>query len=317
MPVVVPNFASSTEDRASGAQVIEGSVKFENKSRLQRTTSGTDGNQRVYTFSAWYKPAEYDSSRYLFDAKGSGENPICFDTGRLRHSYNNGSDIWDRTSTRYFKDANAWYHVVVSVDMTLANQDDRVRTFVNNDRTVEFTQPTNFRPTQNYEADINKASCTNALGWWINGTSRDLKGWMSNVHLVDGVALEPTDFGFQDLLTDTWRPKKFNKDIPNRKGRLFSNTFTASGNGFGSNPTTYAFNGDLSNGFNNSAGGQIITWNSSTFNLSGNVRMYTKSSSGVYDIYINGNSTKVADTGSSYAWVDCGTHDFINEIQWA
>ena len=69
MPVVVPNFASSTEDRASGAQVIEGSVKFENKSRLQRTTSGTDGNRRVYTFSAWYKPAEYDSSRYLFDAK--------------------------------------------------------------------------------------------------------------------------------------------------------------------------------------------------------------------------------------------------------
>ena len=316
MPVIVPNFASSTEDRASGAQVIEGSVKFEGKSRLQRTTSSTDGNQRVYTFSAWYKPAEYDGSRYLFDVKGAGENPIAFDTGRLRHSYNNGSDIWDRTSERFFKDANAWYHVVASVDTTHPTTDDRVKLYVNGQRITDFTGSS--RPSQGYQSDTCKASCTNALGWWINGTSRDLKGWMSNVHLIDGSALEPTDFGFQDPLTNTWRPKKFNKDIiPSRKGRVFSSTFTASGNGFGSLPPSLAFNGSLGDGFNNSAGGQWITWDSSSYNLSGNVRMYTKSSSGVYDIYINGNGTKVADTGSSYAWVDCGTHDVINEIQWA
>lgn len=312
---VIPQIVS--EDRASGAQIIEGSLKFEDKSRLERTTSGTDGNRRTYTFSAWYKTGEYDGSRYLFDAKGSSENPICFDGGRLRHSYNNGSDIWDRTSTRYFRDTNAWYHVLVSVDMTLSNQDDRVRTFINNERILAFTQPTNFRPTQNYEADINKASCTNALGWWINGTSRDLKGWMSNVHLLDGSALEPTDFGFQDPLTNTWRPKKFIRDIPNQKGRVFSNTVTASGAGFGAEPPSKAFNGNMGDGFNNSAGGQWITWNSSSYNLSGNLRIYCKSSSGLYDIYVNGNATKVADTGSSYAWVDCGTHTKINEVQWA
>ena len=153
MPVVVPNFASSTEDRASGAQVIEGSVKFENKSRLQRTTSSTDGNRRVYTFSAWYKPSEYDGSRYLFDAKGgTEENPIAFDSGRLRHNYWNGSDVWDRTSTRYFRDLNAWYHVVVSVDMTLSNQDDRFKTYVNNERITDFTNTS--RPSQNYESAI-------------------------------------------------------------------------------------------------------------------------------------------------------------------
>ena len=71
----------------------------------------------------------------------------------------------------------------------------------------------------------------------------------------------------------------------------------------------------LSNGFNNNAGGQIITWNTTTYNLSGNVRIYGRGSA--YDVYINGNATKVADMPSSNGWVDLGTHGSINEIQWA
>ncbi len=321
--MAVLNFASSTEDRASGSQIIEGSVKINSalNARLERTPSSA-GNRMVYTISVWCKNTLTSSgSQYIFDAKGptgvNGENPLCFDSGRLRHSFNNGSDIWDRTSTKYFRDTG-WYHVVASVDMTLATQDDRVRTFVNNVRVTDFTQPTNYRPSQNSEAAINDDGVIHAIGWWINGSSREYDGYLSQFHLIDGSALEPTDFGFHDPLTNTWRPKKFTKDIPNQKGRTFSSTVTASGNswGGGAGPEK-AFNGSLGDGFNNGAGGQIITWNSSTFNLSGNVRCYCYSSSGVYDIYINGNSTKVADTPSSYAWVDCGTHAEINEIQWA
>ncbi len=321
--MAVVNYASSTEDRVSGAQVIERSLKFNSRlnARLERTPS-TAGNRRVYTISVWCKNTITSSgSHYIFDAKGptgvNGENPIAFDNGRLRHSFNNGSDIWDRTSEKYFRDTG-WYHIVASVDMTLANQDDRVRTFVNNVRITDFTNTS--RPSQNYESAINDDSVVHAIGWWINGTSREFDGYLSQFHLIDGSALEPTDFGFQDPLTDTWRPKTFEKSsrIPNRKGRVFSSTVTASGSGFGgSTGPEKAFDGDMSTGFNNGAGGQWITWNTSSYNLSGNLRIYCKSSSGLYDIYVNGNGTKVADTGSSYAWVDCGTHDVINEVQWA
>ena len=321
--MAVLNFASSTEDRASGSQIIEGSVKINSalNARLERTPSSA-GNRMVYTISVWCKNTLTSSgSQYIFDAKGptgvNGENPLCFDSGRLRHSFNNGSDIWDRTSTKYFRDTG-WYHVVASVDMTLATQDDRVRTFVNGVRVTDFTQPTNFRPNQNSEAAINDDGVIHAIGWWINGSSREYDGYLSQFHLIDGSALEPTDFGFHDPLTNTWRPKKFTKDIPNQKGRTFSSTVTASSNswGGGAGPEK-AFNGSLGDGFNNGSGGQWITFDTSSYNLSGNVRCYCYSSSGVYDIYINGNSTKVADTPSSYAWVDCGTHDVINEIQWA
>ena len=36
-----------------------------------------------------------------------------------------------------------------------------------------------------------------------------------------------------------------------------------------------------------------------------------------YDVYVNGNATKVADMPGSNAWVDLGTYEKINEIQWA
>ena len=70
-----------------------------------------------------------------------------------------------------------------------------------------------------------------------------------------------------------------------------------------------------SNYANNSAGGQILTWDTSSFNLKGSLRIYGYSSSGLYDIYVNG--VKAADTPSSHGWIECGTHEKINEIQFA
>ena len=46
MAVIVPNFASSTEDRTSGAQVIDGSLKFNGPANtaLEKTFSSA-GNR--------------------------------------------------------------------------------------------------------------------------------------------------------------------------------------------------------------------------------------------------------------------------------
>jgi hypothetical protein len=56
MGVVVPNFASSTLDRATGAQVIDGSLKIDSSSasHLERTP-GSAGNRKTFTFSGWVK----------------------------------------------------------------------------------------------------------------------------------------------------------------------------------------------------------------------------------------------------------------------
>ena len=41
------------------------------------------------------------------------------------------------------------------------------------------------------------------------GTSNDLDGYLAEAHLVDGQQLEPTAFGYTDLQTGIWRPKKY------------------------------------------------------------------------------------------------------------
>jgi hypothetical protein len=91
--------------------------------------------------------------------------------------------------------------------------------------------------------------------------------------------------------------------------------WTASGDGFGSYPVSYIFDANLNNNMNNNAGGQYITWNTTSYTLSGELLINCHSSSGVYDIYVNG--TKAADTPSSRGWVNCGTFADINEIQFA
>ena len=56
MGVVVPNFASSTEDRASGAMLIQGSLQFNESVETYMTrTPGSDGNRRTFTVSCWYR----------------------------------------------------------------------------------------------------------------------------------------------------------------------------------------------------------------------------------------------------------------------
>ena len=54
MPIAIPQII--TEDRASGAQVVEGSLRFNSvtKGYLKRTPS-SGGNQKTFTLSVWLK----------------------------------------------------------------------------------------------------------------------------------------------------------------------------------------------------------------------------------------------------------------------
>ena len=75
MAVIVPNFASSTEDRASGAQVIDGSLKFirSNSNVLKRTPSAV-GNRRTFTWSGWVKRSNTSVQMGLFSTY-AGSHP--------------------------------------------------------------------------------------------------------------------------------------------------------------------------------------------------------------------------------------------------
>ena len=63
MGVAIPQVVTS--DRASGAQVIDGSLKFDDSvnQHLERTISAS--NRRTFTLSAWVKHSTTDSNDRL------------------------------------------------------------------------------------------------------------------------------------------------------------------------------------------------------------------------------------------------------------
>ena len=54
MGVIIPQVVTS--DRASGAQIIDGSLKFDaNKKQYLTRTPGSAGNRKTWTWSCWLR----------------------------------------------------------------------------------------------------------------------------------------------------------------------------------------------------------------------------------------------------------------------
>ena len=310
----VPHTISS--DSALGGSVIDHSIRFNrgDNPHFSRTPSSA-GNRKVFTYSVWLKRTDFGARSFFqaYDGSSSRRFQLSFN-GSDQINFNQGGSSSTGVANSYmrFRDPTAWYHIVAAANYREPSSANRIKIYVNGSR-IDL----------NITDDIENADgqCNGAFEHEIGAigsSSNVFDGYMADINFIDGAALDPSHFGYTEFQTKVWRPKKFNTDlIANQIGKTFSNNWTFSGNGTSSNPVSYIFDNDDSNFMNNAAGGQIITWNTTSYKLSGRLQIYCRSSSGVYDIYVNGNSTKVADTPSSNSLVDCGTFDDIREIQFA
>ena len=73
MGIAIPQVITS--DRASGAQVIDGSLKFDaaTSEHLKRTP-GSAGNRRTWTWAAWVKRTVYGADKFIFSAGSDASN---------------------------------------------------------------------------------------------------------------------------------------------------------------------------------------------------------------------------------------------------
>ena len=323
-----------TDDSALGGRVIDKSLRFRssNSANLQRSIS-TTGDRRTYTISFWIKRSKLGEQAYLDHYEDDANRSMhMFDASNKARLFSRMSNSTHENvySNTLFRDTNSWYHIVWEVDTRELTAADRIKLWVNG---VQDTFSSSSFPSLNGYAQVNSTNagirlgCNNDSG----GLEAFLDGYIAEWHFLDGTAFDCTHFGYFDSQTGIWRPKRFDKSvIPNRSTRAFSGSgWTVSGgSGFsGSKPITNAYNGSIgtsnSDVANNSAGGALLTWDTSAYNLSGQLRIFCWSDGGEYDIYVNGNSgntTKVGDTpsGSGNAtWIDCGTFDEINEIQFS
>jgi hypothetical protein len=251
---VVPQII--TETKASGAQVIDGSLKFDQSTKTYLTrTPASAGNRKVWTLSYWIR-LDGDAG-HLFSANNDGFQFEYRSTGQLLFA-NSGSTSGNTLSTALFRDPNAFYHIVIQHDALNTIS----RFYINGE--------------QNFTATL-----SNADGTWNNNTSHNINGRstsidsfssfaMSQVYLIDGQALGPESFGYTDGLTNTWRPKKYTGEFTSynanaiNDGSNWNSYFTGDydqNHGWGTlYQSSNAFDGNLSTKAIGQANSTGLTW---------------------------------------------------------
>ena len=294
---------------AGGAYEIEKSVRLNNNtddSRFEWTPSGA-GNTKVFTFSCWVKRTLFGvNNQYLIRTDTTFTDRINFDASdRLVLMCRDNNLLY---TTRRFRDASAWYHIVVNTNTDNGTAGDRHQIWINGVRETEFDANNNLNGL---------TIAMNAAGdHHIGGDGSDgFGGYMAEVHLIDGQQIDASNFGETDEDTGQWIPKEyagsygtngFYLDFKDNSGTT-SSTLGKDSSGNGNNFTPQNFS--VSAGAGNDSFNDTPTKNWCTLNyIDGNDDIDVKN--GGLQVYTTGGfdlikSTFYLRTGKWYWEVTC------------
>ena len=198
-----------SNSEASGARVIRGSIRaYESGDYMSRTPS-VEGDRRTWTWSGWLQREQQTDKQTFLRADTDSNNQTSFGFGYdgatpnaglyFRHEISSSAVNVDVVNS--VRDFSGFYHLVFVLDTTESSQGDRIKMYMNGE---QLTIDTATNLSQNDQLDVNK---TISHELFENG--RAIAVWCSEVHFVDGQALDPSFFGFTDPLTGIWRPKTY------------------------------------------------------------------------------------------------------------
>ena len=159
------------------------------------------------TFSAWIKRSKLGEAE-IFNAYqlSSYYTDFYFDSSDRLNLYSwigSSEQIWVQGHKK-FRDVNAWYHIVLSVDTTQSTASDRVKFYVNGELLTSMNSTV--YPSQN--SSIGQFNDTGAILFVGNSPARtEFLGSMSHIHYTPYTAYDATPFGETDSTTGEWKIK--------------------------------------------------------------------------------------------------------------
>ena len=187
---------------------VANSLRFNSGSSDYLNRTQSSGNRRTFTISTWFKRSTLGSSQELLGfAKATNLNmefKLKSSTDVLRfYSYNGSSTTANFTTNRVFRDVSAWQHFVLSIDTTQSTEANRMKFYVNGVQETSFSAIT--YPTLNEDLQINHGEAIAVGAFPVPPDYFD--GYMAEVVLIDGQALDPTSFGeFDEDSPTIWKP---------------------------------------------------------------------------------------------------------------
>ena len=188
--------------------LLDQSIKFndDDTQSLSRTFASSS-NRRTWTWSAWIKRSGFGvDDMPLFNAYGSSSNYAYID---FRYSSTPGYETLEYfdsnskyvSTTQVFRDASAFFNLVVTFDTTQSTEADRIKFYVNGTQITSFSRTA--YPSQNDEGPLNQ-NIEHFLGKWSIGP-KYFDGYIAEVNFIDGTALTPASFG--ETKDGIWIPK--------------------------------------------------------------------------------------------------------------
>lgn len=170
-------------------------------------TPGVTGNRRTWSWSGWVKRAKLGTTQDIFSARqdASNQTRILFGSSDSLNFYsvNGGVEVFNKVTTRLFRDPASHFHLLVRVDTTSATAEDRVQVYINGVRETAFS--TNTLGAQNSDLWVNH-TVAHQVGAVAGGALLD--AYLSEVYLIDGAAPTPASFGqFSAQNPNVWVPK--------------------------------------------------------------------------------------------------------------
>ena len=175
---------------------VANSLRFNDDSSDRLTRSQSNGNQDKWTWSVWLKRSTLGSAQCFFaSTDGSATSfDAKFDSSDRIEVYNYFGGGFDSklVTNRVFRDVSAWYHIVIVYDSGNSTEAFRLRIYVNGTEESSFST-TNY-PSLNADSDLNVSGSNIEIGRQANG-GQYFDGYMAEIVLTDGQALDPTSFG--------------------------------------------------------------------------------------------------------------------------
>jgi hypothetical protein len=192
---------------------------------LTRTLSSGTNNTKG-TFSFWVKRGDAEATIFqgIFGGRKNSSNDGNIFQILLQNNNNgagvqcafwnsSGTNLGNKRTSNAMRDLSAWYHVVCTIDTTLATADDRIKIYVNGERITNLAGSPNTNPSQNDTfAFFNNYSNHQQMvgGFYATSSTAEqgkLNGILSHVHACDGYAYDASAFGETDSTTGEWKIK--------------------------------------------------------------------------------------------------------------
>ena len=178
---------------------------------LVRSTPSETFNK--LTVSCWFKGMADGTQRNFWGLYDNSDSNrffgLYYSSNGSLYGYwkQDGSLVFTLGTMQKFRDPNAWYHFVMTMDTTLATASDRVKFYLNGERITVFEDPLE-TITQSKNVDLMNGTTDGRMQWGggkISGTQYYWNGSMSHCHMCVGYSYDASSFGSTDSTTGEWK----------------------------------------------------------------------------------------------------------------